>query len=209
MPRRHIRIKYVVPEPSQATKGLGKLGLRPRKAAGQGTLGEESKALYCYLSNNEKALYCYLSSNENKGNEDTVQDFFLKHNFFTPPLWQRRILKELWYQVFRWSFTSWGFPFPSMKVSTHVEKSDYNCVHICRQRKRLETIPCLTGSFCQGHLICLAGRKITHERVYFDLGDRWIKSGTHPTEDFWLQNITYFQRRMYNWASNIKFWSMI
>ena len=76
-------------------EGARQTGTGPRKAAGQGTLGEESKALYCYLS-----------SNENKGNEDTVQDFFLKHNFFTPPLWQRRILKELWYQVFRWSFTS-------------------------------------------------------------------------------------------------------
>ena len=54
-------------------EGARQTGTGPRKAAGQGTLGEESKALYCYLSNNEKALYCYMSNNENKGNEDTVQ----------------------------------------------------------------------------------------------------------------------------------------
>ena len=43
-------------------EGARQTGTGPRKAAGQGTLGEESKALYCYLS-----------SNENKGNDDTVQ----------------------------------------------------------------------------------------------------------------------------------------
>ena len=54
-------------------------------------------------------------------------------------------------------------------------------------KEKVKTIPCLTGSFCQGHLICLAGRKITHERVYFDLGDRCRKTGTSPREDFCLQ----------------------
>ena len=70
-------MEYVILEPSQATKGLGKLGLGLGKQLVRGHWGRKVKRSIA-------------TCNENKGNEDTVQwvwegvFFFAKIHFLSP-----------------------------------------------------------------------------------------------------------------------------
>lgn len=134
-------MEYVILEPSQATKGLGKLGLGLGKQLVRGHWGRKVKRSIA-------------TCNENKGNEDTVQwvwegvfffakihflspkcragspihDFFLKHHFFASLSAKQETERRR------------GFPFPSMKVSTYVEKSEHNS-ELMQTKENIETLP--------------------------------------------------------------------